>query len=123
MIFPFASHAVPLLWCRDDYLAALHTSQLHVIRVSCQLGTFEIQGRELGMPVSEALAAKRFSRRLVDNFESLVFEDIDKSANCQLHYDCLATSCWCGNDYVVIAVVDGVEGFGLDGVEEGEGEY
>ena len=123
MISPFASHAVPFLWCRDDYLAALNTAQLHVIRVSRQLGAFEIQLRELGIPVSKAFTAKGFCGCLVDDFESFVFEDVEKSANRQFHYDCLAASRWCRNDCVVVAVVDGVERFRLDGIEEWEGEH
>lgn len=76
MIFPFPSHAIPLLGRRDDDLATLDVSQLHVVRVSGQFCAFEIQAGELGVPVSEALAAEGFGGCLVDYFEAFVFEGV-----------------------------------------------
>lgn len=74
------------------------------------------------MPVSESFGTKRFCGCLVDDFETFVFEVVEESADCQFHYYCLATSCWCREDYVVVAIVDSMKGFGLDGVEQWERE-
>jgi hypothetical protein len=111
MIFPFPSHAIPLLRRRDDNLASLDIAQLHVVRVSGEFCALEIQARELRVPVSEALAAEGFGRCLVDYFEAFVFESIQESADGQFHYHCLAAAGWRGQDDVVIAVVDRMEGF------------
>lgn len=63
------------------------------------------------MPVSKALAAEGFSRCLINNLEAFVFEGVQESADGQFHNHCLAASGWCGEDNVVVTVVDGVKGF------------
>ena len=123
MIFPFPSHAIPFLGRCDDNLATLDVAQLHVVRVSGQFCALEVQAGELGVPVSEALAAEGLGGCLVDYFEAFVFEGVQESADGQFHHHCLAAAGWGGQDDVVIAVVDGVEGFGLDGIEKWEGEH
>lgn len=123
MIFPFPSHAVPLLGRRDDNLATLDVTQLHVVRVSGQFCAFEIQAGKLGVPVSEALTAEGFGGCLVDYLEAFVFEGVQESADGQFQHHCLAAAGWCGQDDIVIAIVDGVEGFGLNGIEKWERKH
>lgn len=123
MVFPFPSHAIPLLGCRDDNLATLDIAQLHVVRISGQFCALEIHAGELGVPVSEALAAEGLGRCLVDYFEAFVFEGVQESADGQFHHHCFAAAGWCGQDDVVIAVVDGVEGLRLNGIEKWERKH
>lgn len=118
MIFPFPGHAIPLLRRGDYYLTTLDVAQLHVVRVSGQFCALQIQAGELGVPVSEALAAEGLGGRLVDNFETFVFEGVQESADGQFHHHRLAAAGWCGQDYVVVTIVYGVEGLGLDSVEK-----
>lgn len=117
VVFPLAGHAVPLLGCCYDYPAALNAPQLRVISVPCKFGTLEAQRVELPVPVPETLRAERLGGRLVDDFEALVFQFIEQSADCQLHYDRLAASSGCGKYDIIVSLIHRIETFRLNRIE------
>lgn len=92
VIFPFAGHTVPLLWCRNDDICILDIVKRSSIGVSSQLLALQTKKAESRLPISSPLRTQSLGWSHVYNLERSVLPVIDKATYSKLEHSGLAAA-------------------------------
>jgi hypothetical protein len=117
VVFPFPSHAVPLLRCGYDYVSTLYIAEISDIAVAGQLGTLEAEFGELGFPIPLTFGAQSLRRCLVNHLVLTRCIIGNSTTHGQLENDGFAACCRRCKHKVIVGIVYSLETLGLNGVK------